>query len=255
MPRDVGKPAAPSQAEPASNSRRVLGRSVLRLLLSSGEYQWLRQSAVKRLPAHESEMPSPAVYASSAADSGDSPMSAVRASLRVFAVSQAGFSLYDTVIALFARRRQPPGAHGPIKLAHAHNARRSLALALLLLLHRLLHRFFRRLRASLRSPDAAPFRKRNARAAQVLTSRLSPAVGAGLAGIAFSVFPGDQLRLTLAIYAATRSAEFAYDALDEAGRLPRRPAWWGSWLLMPFAFGQLLHAFVFDRDCFPEVRA
>ncbi|CAK7271443.1 hypothetical protein SEPCBS57363_004623 [Sporothrix epigloea] len=30
-----------------------------------------------------------------------------------------------------------------------------------------------------------------------------------------------------------------------------RPWWWGSWLLQPVAFGQLLHAAVFDRDCFP----
>ena len=29
------------------------------------------------------------------------------------------------------------------------------------------------------------------------------------------------------------------------------PKWLGSWLLMPVACGQLLHAFVFDRDCFP----
>lgn len=31
-----------------------------------------------------------------------------------------------------------------------------------------------------------------------------------------------------------------------------KPWWFGSWLIMPFACGQLLHAFVFDRDCFPE---
>ncbi|CAK7212247.1 hypothetical protein SBRCBS47491_001395 [Sporothrix bragantina] len=30
-----------------------------------------------------------------------------------------------------------------------------------------------------------------------------------------------------------------------------RPWWWGSWMLQPIAFGQLLHAAVFDRDCFP----
>jgi hypothetical protein len=30
-----------------------------------------------------------------------------------------------------------------------------------------------------------------------------------------------------------------------------KPWWFGSWMIMPVAFGQLLHAFVFDRDCFP----
>ena len=36
------------------------------------------------------------------------------------------------------------------------------------------------------------------------------------------------------------------------GRNRERPWWFGSWLLQPLAFGQLLHAVVFDRDCFPE---
>lgn len=41
---------------------------------------------------------------------------------------------------------------------------------------------------------------------------------------------------------------------ERNGRLKKRPWWFGSWMLQPFAFGQLLHAFVFDVDCFPEVR-
>ena len=36
------------------------------------------------------------------------------------------------------------------------------------------------------------------------------------------------------------------------GALLGRPSWFGSWMIMPIAYGQLLHAFVFDRDCFPE---
>lgn len=36
-------------------------------------------------------------------------------------------------------------------------------------------------------------------------------------------------------------------------KMRARPWWWGSWMLQPFAFGQLLHAVVFDRDCFPKV--
>lgn len=67
------------------------------------------------------------------------------------------------------------------------------------------------------------------------------------------MYPGDQLRITIAIYVATRSLEFAYKALEEDGWFKGKPWWWGSWLLMPVATGQLLHAFVFDRDCFPKV--
>jgi len=131
--------------------------------------------------------------------------------------------------------------------------RLSLSLALILFLHRTLFRFFSRLRTNLLTRDAAPFRKRNPRISKSLTSRLAPAVGASLAGFALAVYPGDQLRLTIAIYAATRSLEFAYNALDGDGWFRYKPWWWGSWMMMPLATGQLLHAFVFNRDCFPKV--
>lgn len=140
-----------------------------------------------------------------------------------------------------------------IPILKSPNLRLSLSLSLLLLLHRLLFRFFSRLRSNLRTKDAAPFRRRNPRISKSLTSRLAPAIGASLAGFALGVYPGDQLRITIAIYVATRSLEFAYKALEEDGWFEGKPWWWGSWLLMPVATGQLLHAFVFDRDCFPKV--
>ena len=133
------------------------------------------------------------------------------------------------------------------------NFRLSLSLSLILLLHRLLHRFFSRLRVNLLTKDAAPFRRRNPRIFKSLTSRLAPAVGASLAGFALGVYPGDQLRITIAIYAAVKAVEFGYDALESDGWFKNKPWWWGSWTLMPLASGQLLHAFVFDRDCFPKV--
>ena len=131
------------------------------------------------------------------------------------------------------------------------NFRLSLSLSLILLFHRLLFRFFSRLRSNLLTKDAAPFRRRNPRISKSLTSRLAPAIGASLAGFALGVYPGNQLRLTMTIYVATRSLEFAYNALEEDGWFKDRPWWWGSWMFMPLATGQLLHAFVFDRDCFP----
>lgn len=133
------------------------------------------------------------------------------------------------------------------------NLRLSTSLALILLLHRLLFRFFTRLRSNLLTKGAAPFRRRNPRVSRTLTSQLAPAIGASLAGLALGVYPADQLRITIAIYVATRSLEFAYSALDEDGWFKNKPWWWGSWMLMPLATAQLLHAFVFDRDCFPKV--
>lgn len=60
--------------------------------------------------------------------------------------------------------------------------------------------------------------------------------------------------MSMAIYTFTRALEFAYNAAEEKGIWGSRgkPDWVGSWMIMPFACGQLLHAFVFDRDCFPE---
>lgn len=131
--------------------------------------------------------------------------------------------------------------------------RLSLSLSLILLLHRLLFRFFSRLRSNLLIKDAAPFRRRNPRISRSLTSRLAPAFGASLAGFALAIYPADQLRLTLAIYVATRATEFLHNELENKGWFQNRPWWWGSWILMPLSTAQLLHAFVFDRDCFPKV--
>ena len=71
-----------------------------------------------------------------------------------------------------------------------------------------------------------------------------------------AVYPSDQLRVTIAIYTLSRAAEFAYNLAEDEGWIwgkTERPWWWGSWLIFPVTCGQLLHAFVFDRDCFPKV--
>jgi hypothetical protein len=77
------------------------------------------------------------------------------------------------------------------------------------------------------------------------------------------VYPAQQLRVSVAIYTLFRALEFGWNVCEEegwvwgfkaGGKVKReRPWWWGSWLLQPFAFGQLLQAVVFDRECFPAV--
>lgn len=131
------------------------------------------------------------------------------------------------------------------------NVRLSSSLALILLFHRLLRRVFVRIRESLLSNEARSFRRRNPRISRSLTSKLAPAIGSSLAGFFLAVYPGDQLRITIAIYIMTRALEFGYNYLEELGYFKNRPSWFGSWMIMPVACGQLLHAFVFDRDCFP----
>jgi hypothetical protein len=84
---------------------------------------------------------------------------------------------------------------------------------------------------------------------------IPPAFLAGsLAGLALALHPDDTRRVTITIYFLTRTLEFCYNLLDDKGYLPREKPWWfGSWLIFPLSSAQLLHAFVFDRDCFPQV--
>jgi hypothetical protein len=145
----------------------------------------------------------------------------------------------------------PSRSQRRLPLWKSPNLRLTCSLSCILLFHRLLRRFFIRLRESLLTQEAKPFRKRNPRIARSLTSRLAPAIGSSLAGFFLAVYPADQLRITIAIYIFTRSLEFTYNYLEDLGYFRNRPSWFGSWMLFPVACGQLLHAFVFDRDCFP----
>jgi hypothetical protein len=74
-----------------------------------------------------------------------------------------------------------------------------------------------------------------------------------MAGLALGMYPSEQLRVTIAIYTAARASETLYSGLEREGHMRSKPWWAGSWMLFPLAQGQLLHAFVFDRDCFPKV--
>lgn len=112
-------------------------------------------------------------------------------------------------------------------------------------------------------PAAEPFRDRHPAVSRAITSLYTPAIGASMAGLALGIYPAEQLRLTMTIYTAFRAAEFGWNYLEDGGmvwgrekngRLRKRPWWFGSWMMMPLSFGQLLHAFVFDPDCFPQVR-
>ncbi len=134
------------------------------------------------------------------------------------------------------------------------NFRLALSLSSILFLHRLLHRFFLRLRLRLLKEKASQLCERYPKLFHGLTSRLAPAIGASLAGFALGIYPKDQLRVTIAIYMGARSLEEVYNALERDGYLAKLPWWFGSWMLFPLAQGQLLHAFVFDRDCSPKVR-
>jgi hypothetical protein len=252
-------------------------RTALRYTISPREYELLHQYLISRAPERvQKGTPNPPRYAKitkSASEAGDYNVAAFRAALRVFVAAYSGLKGWEVISQLIASRRggvqyvyddiwvscmhtDSPFRRTKSKaVTHRHpNARIALSLSTILLFHRLLHRFFRRLRASLLEASAEPWRERNPSLARMLTSKYAPAVGSSLAGLCLGASPADQLRTTIAIYTFSRSLEFGYNALSESGHIWRngKPWWFGSWLIMPFACGQLLHAFVLDRDCFPE---
>lgn len=191
---------------------------------------------------------------------------AIRHSLRVFIATGALMKLWGIMSARVLGKKQGGAASGQKQPLHkSPTLRLSLSLSTILLMYRLLFRFFTRLRAHLLDPTAAPFRIRNPKTTLTLTSPYAPAVGASLAGLALGVYPSQQLRVSIAVYALFRALEFGWNCAEDNGMVwgwdrgthgrpdkkRTRPWWWGSWMLQPFAFGQLLHAAVFDRDCFP----
>ncbi|PVH68858.1 hypothetical protein DL98DRAFT_661980 [Cadophora sp. DSE1049] len=230
-------------------------RNALRYTISAKEYETLHRYILSRSKVLKRNTPSVSRVEKLVERPGrdDYNAAAVRASVRVFVATSAALKVWGLISERFlgrgnARTKKVPLWRNP-------NFRLSLSLSTILLLHRILFRFFTRLRAHLLTPEARPFRQRNKRTSKTLTSSLAPAVGASLAGFALAINPADQLRVMISIYALSRAAEFAYNLAEEEGWLwskGQKPWWWGSWLLFPFTSGQLLHAFVFDRDCFPK---
>lgn len=201
------------------------------------------------------------------APANDYNVRAVRHSIRVFVATSIAMKTWALISKkLMGAKIDSASASGKKEpLYKSPTFRLSLSLSSILLLYRLLFRFFTRLRLQLLDPSAEPFRRRNPRMAGTLTSPYAPAIGASLAGLALGVYPAQQLRVSITLYALFRALEFGWNCAEDNGMVwgwekdPRggvarkreRPWWWGSWMLQPFAFGQLLHAAVFDRDCFP----
>ncbi|KAF2500168.1 hypothetical protein BU16DRAFT_569908 [Lophium mytilinum] len=246
-----------SQASSSSSSSRPdkidpILRNALRYTVSAKEYRLLHQYLISRAPAVRKRTPPPPKYDAIVKTSDDYNAAAIRASLRLGVSTFAALKAWEFITTKVLARGKALPPKGKTAFWKSTNLRLPCSLSLILLFHRLLFRFFTRLRESLLTDEAKPFRKRNPRVSKSLTSRLAPAIGASMAGFFLAVYPADQLRVTIAIYAFTRALEFLYNRLEDRGYFENKPWWFGSWLLMPVACGQLLHAFVFDRDCFPE---
>ncbi|KAF2115811.1 hypothetical protein BDV96DRAFT_545577 [Lophiotrema nucula] len=227
-------------------------RNALRYTVSPREYQLLHQYLLSRAPAVRKRTLPPRRYDAISKGTDDYNAAAVRASLRLAVVTFSGLKAWELVTTKLLARGTPKRPQRRLPIWKSPNVRLTSSVALILLFHRLLRRFFTRLRESLLTNEAKSFRRRNPRISRSLTSRIAPAIGSSLAGFFLAVYPGDQLRITMAIYVFTRALEFCYNYLEDQGYFKNKPSWVGSWMIMPVASGQLLHAFVFDRDCFPS---
>ncbi|KAG4028495.1 hypothetical protein MFRU_021g00840 [Monilinia fructicola] len=256
-PPEIPKPSR--ERISAKSTADPILRNALRYTISAKEYESLHKYIISRSKVLKRNAPTVTKVEKLVDRPGrdDYNAAAVRGSLRLFLASNAGLKLWS----LFTEKFMGAGKSGgkKVPLWKSPNFRLSLSLSSILLIHRILFRFFTRLRAHLLTPEALPFRQRNPKTSRTLTSSLAPAVGASLAGFLLAVYPSDQLRLTIAIYSLSRAAEISYNLAEEEGWIWgkegsrwERPWWWGSWLLFPLTCGQLLHAFVFDRDCFPK---
>ncbi len=245
---------------------------VLRYALSPQEYELFRHYLIQRFVGDSQRSQAIEARHTPATVQDDYHAATIRSSLRVFIATAAGLKAWDSISTSLSsrgtvQRRASPRTdtkHNSDNLNRSRpkrpllsspNFRLALSLSSILLLHRTLHRFFIRLRLRLLTDKASQLCARYPRLFRGFTSRIAPAIGASLAGFALGLYPSDQLRTTITIYTAARALEMLYNAVDRDGYLGSKPWWVGSWMLFPLAQGQLLHAFVFDRDCFPKVRS
>ena len=106
---------------------------------------------------------------------------------------------------------------------YSPNTRSALSIALVLFFHRLLSRFFTTLRSNLLLPTAKTFRNRHPKATRLLTSRLSPAVGASLAGFALVIHPDPEVRLGVTVWMLAKATEYGFNLAEGRGLLGERP--------------------------------
>ncbi|MCJ1310790.1 hypothetical protein MMC25_004457 [Agyrium rufum] len=239
--------------------------TTLRFTLTPHEYRILHDYLVRRSPSKflRRKAPSPSHFDDVSRRRNEYFAASIRNAGRLFLICLAGLEGWEFVkgrIAARARRgravTQQTTATRRTPFLSSPSFRLSASVSAILFLHRSLHRFFTRLRANLLTRDALPFRRRNPRISKLLVAKLTAAVVSSLSVFALGMYPGEPLRVTVAIWVVTKALEFAYNAVEMKGILglgkDTRPWWFGSWMLMPFVCGQLLHAAVMERDCFPK---
>ncbi|KAK5056236.1 hypothetical protein LTR84_012789 [Exophiala bonariae] len=221
----------------------------VRYVLNEREYEVLRKIISSPTPTKET---SDNVLGSTVTSQQDNHTAAAfRTASRAFVLSLGSLKAAEAVLGRLSSRQSPTATRARKPLV-ASPMKVALSLSSLLFFHATLYRLFYRLRVQLQHEKVRHIQERYPRIYAVLTSKLAPAIGASLSGFALGLCPADQLRVTIAIYIACRALEVGYKAIENTSFVKNKPSWVGSWILFAVSQGQLLHAFVFDRDCFPE---
>jgi hypothetical protein len=219
------------------------------LVLSPKEYQLLVKLVHKRSSTQSS------AKVDTTQPDGELPKdnfnaASFRSAARVYLATSLTLKGADALLTRIASRRAGTAVTRKSLVTSRH--RLALSLSSLLFFHRVLFRLFARLRLQLLHEKVKDIKARYPKVYAALTSKFAPAIGASLSGLALGICPSDQLRVTISIFFLVRGFELIAGALEAYGYMKNKPSWLGSWLLFPIANGQLLHAFVFDRDCFPS---
>lgn len=222
----------------------------VRYVLNEREYAILRKylsSASRNKEGSGNSLGSTATH-----QHDDHNAAAFRSASRAFVLSLGSLKAAEALLGRLSSRKSQTATRSQNPLV-ASPTKVALSLSTLLFFHATLYRLFYRLRLQLLHEKVRHIQDRYPRIYAVLTSKLAPAIGASLSGFALGICPADQLRVTVAIYIACRALEVGYKAIENTSFVKNnKPAWLGSWIFFAVAQGQLLHAFVFDRDCFPE---
>ncbi|KAK6613782.1 hypothetical protein H4I96_00103 [Botrytis cinerea] len=224
-------PKPPRDRISAKSTADPILRNAIRYTISAKEYETLHKYIISRSKVLKRNAPTVTKVEKLVERPGrdDYNAAAVRGSLRLFLATNAGLKIWSLISEKFMGAGKAGGKN--VSLWKSPNFRLSLPF----LRYSFFIGFF-----SASSPDFAHIslhQKPN-----LLDSEIRK-----------------QLRVTIAIYALSRAAEISYNLAEDEGWIWgkegsrwERPWWWGSWLLFPLTCGQLLHAFVFDRDCFPK---
>ncbi|RPB20710.1 hypothetical protein L211DRAFT_841429 [Terfezia boudieri ATCC MYA-4762] len=266
-------PAAPPVYPLPTSTARQNFILALRYVVSQKEYAALRKTLKFRAPSAISSSVPPrrefdAVIKQAAARSSvrsvelgettqhvedyDFLPSATRAAVRAFLLTRVGLRIWGAIETFLEKRKGIVVSHPKHPRFRSPATRTALSLALLVFLHRLLSRFFTTLRSNLLLPSARTFRKRHPKTTRLLTSRISPALGASLAGLALAVHPEGEARNWIAVWVVCKALEYAFNLAEGRQLWGERPWWLGSWLLFPLSQAQIFHALVFDRETLPD---